>query len=168
MASQTDEKGNAAPNASNFIQLHVLNVLVSEAKDLRAADLNGKSDPYVRVCVLDENGDGMGQFETEVVYKNNKNPKWNKLHMFPYFKKPASIVFEIWDRDDGALNGRDDELGTFAVNVKQLNLFPEPRDRNTSHQQSQLQHEYQIKDKWYNLFHIDTNRKGRRDSNAGM
>ena len=165
MASETDEKGDGKRDATNFTQLYVVNVLVSEARDLRAADISGKSDPFVKVKVIDEKYGEMGPFETEVIEKNNKNPKWDKLHVFSFFNEPWNIIFEIWDYDEGVLNGRHDELGTFALNVKELNLFP--ISNKTKEQRAELRDEYQLKDKWHKLVHTDTRRKGRRDTNAG-
>ena len=165
MASETDEKGDGKRDASKFTQLYVLNVLVSEARNLRAADINGKSDPFVKVKVVDKKYGEMGAFETEVIEKNNKNPKWDKLHVFSFFNEPCNIIFEVWDYDEGVLNGRHDELGTFALNVKELNLFP--ISNKTQKQTAELRDDYQMKDKWHKLVHIDTRRKGRRDTNAG-
>lgn len=56
----------------------LISISVVSASNLRAADLNGKSDPYVSIKnVSGLNMDGKKEVKTSIVSKN-LNPTWNQ------------------------------------------------------------------------------------------
>ncbi len=70
-----------------------------QAKDLRALDSNGKSDPYVKIRV------GKASQESKVI-DQELNPVWEETFVFPTKRVEAclrsahpKIVFELWDKD---------------------------------------------------------------------
>eukprot|EP00027_Filamoeba_sp_ATCC50430_P008203 CAMPEP_0168558438 /NCGR_PEP_ID=MMETSP0413-20121227/9974_1 /TAXON_ID=136452 /ORGANISM="Filamoeba nolandi, Strain NC-AS-23-1" /LENGTH=336 /DNA_ID=CAMNT_0008589567 /DNA_START=104 /DNA_END=1114 /DNA_ORIENTATION=+ len=86
---------------------------IISAHDLRAADSNGKSDPYVIVGL--ENNIAKSKFKTQIV-KKNLNPFWDEQ-----FKIPATtqdiikFIVKDWDRF-----GSDDPLGEAQVHIETL------------------------------------------------
>mmetsp|Transcript_54658 Transcript_54658/g.127244 ORF Transcript_54658/g.127244 Transcript_54658/m.127244 type:complete len:236 (-) Transcript_54658:77-784(-) len=82
------------------------------ANDLRKADLNGTSDPYVYVSL------GMQRHRTHTVPKTC-DPEWNCTVLFGLDEVhlESELEFEVWDEDLGALQGSDDLLGRLTVPV---------------------------------------------------
>ena len=71
-----DEKESSKSSSMSTLSLRVE---VLEARDLRAADRNKSSDPFVLVSV------GKEKFKTSVV-KKNLNPKWTSKNTFVFGK----------------------------------------------------------------------------------
>lgn len=91
-----------------------IHVTIESAKDLRAADLNGKSDPYV-VYDWAERARTKRTAKTHVVDKN-LNPVWQH-HGSLYYSSPSStniIEFDVWDKD---MIGKDDFLGHASIDI---------------------------------------------------
>lgn len=72
---------------------------IFEARDLRALDENGKSDPYARIRVK------KAQQKTKVV-EQELNPVWDETFVFPtkdaeacLLSSQPKIFFELWDKD---------------------------------------------------------------------
>ncbi|XP_070781245.1 multiple C2 and transmembrane domain-containing protein 1 isoform X2 [Enoplosus armatus] len=90
---------------SNLKDVGIVQVKVTRAEGLMAADVTGKSDPF---CVLELNND---RLQTHTVYKN-LNPEWNKV--FTFNVKDIHSVLEVTvfdeDRDRSA-----DFLGKVAI-----------------------------------------------------
>lgn len=86
----------------------VLEVL--EAKDLRVGDINGYSDPYVKV------GFGNQRGKTKVKWKT-LNPTWNETlnFMIPSGQPPNTILLIVRDKDPIF----DDKLGHCEVEISQ-------------------------------------------------
>ena len=85
---------------------------IHSARNLKAADLNGSSDPYV-VCSC-----GDKDFKTKVV-KKDLNPQWQTRISLPPFAvgQECQLTFRVWDQD----LIRDDFLG-------QVVLSPSPSE----------------------------------------
>ncbi|KAE8225894.1 hypothetical protein CF319_g1436 [Tilletia indica] len=93
-----------------------LTVTILSAKNLRAADRNGKSDPYVKYRL---NGKEVGKTKT---IKKTLNPEWNeKLEevTVPSRVAAASII-EVYDFDQ---LGAADPLGSAVCNLADLEPF---------------------------------------------
>ncbi|XP_063900906.1 uncharacterized protein LOC135120519 isoform X2 [Zophobas morio] len=88
----------------------ILNVTIDRARDLRAADLVGKSDPFV---LLKMNNKVI--YKTEVK-KKTLDPEWKEKISFPIpGLKGLTLKFCIMDWD---FLGRNDSLGEFVVDLE--------------------------------------------------
>ena len=88
-------------------------VYITSGVGLRAADLNGKSDPYAKGTVFAQDGTTpIATFETQVVHKN-LNPQWNVVVYFDG-STAGLIEGEVWDKDK---IGKDDFLGKFEYRI---------------------------------------------------
>mmetsp|Transcript_12563 Transcript_12563/g.28381 ORF Transcript_12563/g.28381 Transcript_12563/m.28381 type:complete len:969 (+) Transcript_12563:59-2965(+) len=72
-------------------------VVINSAMDLPAADLGGKSDPYV-VCYVPDRPDC--KFQTDVV-KKSLQPTWDQQHTFDSVALEEPLEFEVWDHNVG-------------------------------------------------------------------
>jgi len=82
---------------------------VVEARGLLAKDLNGKSDPYVKITCDDWK-------ERTKIIKETLNPKWEQeVFELEYSATRKHIVFKVMDHDK---IGRDEFLGTFYVQIR--------------------------------------------------
>ncbi|CAD6931920.1 unnamed protein product [Tilletia laevis] len=93
-----------------------LTVTILSAKNLRAADRNGKSDPYVKYRL---NGKEVGKTKT---IKKTLNPEWNeKLEEVTVPSRVAAeSIIEVYDFDQV---GAADPLGTAVCNLAELEPF---------------------------------------------
>ena len=77
-------------------------ISVVGATGLKNVDLIGKSDPFVKVKLMDRSGAKMRTFKTKVK-KNNLNPEWNEDFMFVFRFgtgiEDYIINFEVYDED---------------------------------------------------------------------
>jgi hypothetical protein len=92
-----------------------IHVKVIEAKGLKAADTNGKSDPYYTVSI-----NGVKPFFTSKTIKGTLDPVWNETHALNCKNDQldsAKIIIGIsdWDR-----LGAHDLLGFIRIDVKDL------------------------------------------------
>jgi len=85
------------------------------ASDLIAADVNGKSDPYV-VWFHDDDPQRGRLTGKSMVSKANLNPTWN-MEITLNVSDNDILRFEIWDEDK---IGKDDFLGYIEVAVNKL------------------------------------------------
>ena len=83
---------------------------VVAARNLRAMDFNGFSDPYVKLQV------GKQRFKTKVV-KMNLNPEWDQEFSFVVADVREVLKFDVYDED---LIGIDDFLGQMKVPLEDL------------------------------------------------
>ena len=90
----------------------ILRVTLHRASGLRPADLNGLSDPYVKLQVRPSHG---GTRKTKVVSRS-LDPVWEETFAYGGCSlaeaRRQTLLLEVWDRD---LIGRDDALGTAEV-----------------------------------------------------
>jgi hypothetical protein len=101
-------------------------VRLLSGKNLLAADMNGKSDPY---CIVQLHGDFLTEGETPVtrrtkVIRETLNPIWNNLLEFPMPRIPVgkqgiSYKLEIVCKDRDLI-GSDDPLGKVVLDLTQL------------------------------------------------
>lgn len=88
------------------------------AKELAAADTNGKSDPFVKLslvnCVTKKSS---VVFKTQTV-KMTLSPSWNESFVFPLGKdeniQQLRLVLQVFDWDSF---GKDDELGEVVMDL---------------------------------------------------
>jgi hypothetical protein len=88
-----------------------LSVRLISGRSLIAADLNGKSDPYVRVI------QSRNQYTSKVIEKT-LNPTWNETFTLAV-ANPATemLIVEVYDKDK---YGKDDLLGYVAIDLALL------------------------------------------------
>jgi len=86
-----------------------LKVTIVEARNLPAADANGKSDPYVQL--LRTHGLDHAAVKTKVV-KKNLNPVWNETFEFSTSYKLHNLKFKVFDHDTFSA---DELLGNLKV-----------------------------------------------------
>eukprot|EP01123_Difflugia_compressa_P008302 TRINITY_DN2435_c0_g2_i1.p1 TRINITY_DN2435_c0_g2~~TRINITY_DN2435_c0_g2_i1.p1 ORF type:complete len:150 (-),score=37.13 TRINITY_DN2435_c0_g2_i1:203-652(-) len=98
---------------------------ILEARGLRAADSNGKSDPFVVVRI-----NGQKAHKTNVISKN-LNPVWHeKLYVgtlkkgasvpvTPELMKDLSVVVSVWDHDTVSI-GTPDFLGVVTLKGEEI------------------------------------------------
>ncbi|KAK0530378.1 Tricalbin-2 [Tilletia horrida] len=93
-----------------------LTLTIVSAQNLRAADRNGKSDPYVKYRL---NGKEVGKTKT---IKKNCNPEWNeKLEEVSVPSRVAAeSIIEVYDFDQ---LGAADPLGNAALNLADIEPF---------------------------------------------
>ncbi|KAF8410889.1 hypothetical protein HHK36_003426 [Tetracentron sinense] len=88
----------------------MLLVGVIEARNLRATDLNGSSDPYVRLQL------GKHRFKTKVV-KKSLNPSWGEDFSFRVEDLKEELIVSVMDEDKYF---NDDFVGQLKVPVSQV------------------------------------------------
>ncbi|KAG0608752.1 hypothetical protein M758_8G129600 [Ceratodon purpureus] len=94
---------------------------ILEATNLRVGDLNGYSDPYVRVTL-----NGTQHRETKVIWKT-LNPKWNEAFGFTIssWEHPNTILLKVRDKD----HIFDDQLGYQIVDLN-LSAYRDGKDHD--------------------------------------
>ena len=96
-------------------------IRVVEARDLMAADLNGKSDPYVKI----KDVPGLvGKGAKTQVIKKTLNPTWNEDFEFFFGYKTVCLRFKVFDYDR---IGDHDEIGKAAFPIANL-MDGQPKD----------------------------------------
>lgn len=85
----------------------VLRLEVLKARDLRAADMLGTSDPYVVLRV------GAGEYQTKTIHKT-LNPDWGEFQGqdFIVYDLEQQVFIEVWDEDKFS---QDEALGVVLV-----------------------------------------------------
>lgn len=95
-----------------------LHVKVNKGVNLPIADSNGKSDPYCRFFIGDD--DKRHIFKTEVIRKN-LNPVWNEAFDAEIKTRiDSKFRVEVWDYDRGV---GDDRLGEALIDLEPLEPF---------------------------------------------
>ncbi|XP_006814384.2 synaptotagmin-6-like [Saccoglossus kowalevskii] len=90
-----------------------LTVVIMKARNLKAMDINGSSDPYVKVSLL-QDGKRLKKKKT-AVRKNNRNPVWNEALVFNVpteSLKHTSLEVTVVDYD---LLGHSELIGRCGV-----------------------------------------------------
>lgn len=102
--------GGFAPAEAGSSAKMRLTVRVIGARNLRAMDFNGFSDPYVKLQV------GKQRFKTKVV-KMNLNPEWDQEFSFVVADVREVLKLDVYDED---MIGTDDFLGQVRVTLEDL------------------------------------------------
>eukprot|EP00752_Nemacystus_decipiens_P007785 g6953.t1 len=109
-----------------------LYVKVVEGRGLMASDLNGRSDPYVKLCLTGRylsNGQEWSEKlrlrETTKIIKYSLNPVWDEEFSMPVRRSGAVLKIEVWDWDRSSA---DDPLGHFEVSIGEELLCQQPLD----------------------------------------
>jgi len=76
------------PNTKGLTQ-----VIIKCAREVKSADLNGKSDPYCKIII-----DGEQTYKTRVKHET-LNPDWDYVITLPGGKNSAVFDIEVWDKD---------------------------------------------------------------------
>ena len=87
-----------------------LNLSIESASDLPAADMDGKSDPYVIVRM------GKASSQTPVIPKN-LNPTFHHRAVLPLCPEGTPMRISCWDYD---FMQSDDLLGTATLDVSEI------------------------------------------------
>ena len=93
--------------------IYFVELCVDRGKDLSIKDLNGTSDPYVKVYYGTEE-----KYVTNTVYKN-LNPIWNEKVSFFINDLSVPVYFYMYDYDR---IGRDESMGSTRIDLKKLNV----------------------------------------------
>jgi len=109
---------------------HTLTVRVRNATGLKDADgmpFAGKSDPYVKLRLLDGDGEKIAPAKKTKVVENTSDPVWNEELVFSGLSHPASYLLKVNVLDKDHLVGKfadflnkDDDLGDSEVHLGTL------------------------------------------------
>ena len=92
-------------------QVYWVELYIERGKDLAVKDINGTSDPYVKVYHETEE-----KHTTSTVYKS-LNPIWNEKISFLVHDLNTTISFYVFDYDR---IGRDEPMGTAKIDLYKL------------------------------------------------
>ncbi|UJR36030.1 hypothetical protein I4U23_028768 [Adineta vaga] len=93
--------------------IYFVELYIDRGKDLSIKDLNGTSDPYVKVFYGSEE-----KYVTNTVYKN-LNPIWNEKLSFFVHDLSIPIYFYLFDYDR---IGRDESMGTTKIDLNKFTI----------------------------------------------
>lgn len=89
---------------------------IIQAQNLKAADLNGKSDPYVIFYLRDGGGRVSRKHRTRTI-KKNLNPYWDENFVCDSNDTDGNLIFEVWDYDTFS---HDDMIGSASWPMSDL------------------------------------------------
>lgn len=93
--------------------IYWIELCIERGKDLSVKDLNGTSDPYVKVYYgTDE------KYVSSTVYKN-LNPIWHEKVSFFVYDLNIPVFFQLFDYDR---IGRDESMGTAKIDLWKIPL----------------------------------------------
>jgi len=91
-----------------------------KGKNLDKKDLFGKSDPFIKVSIFEDNNSFFNVFETPVIY-NTLDPDWGEFEIIEKnFNKgnlDKLLTFEVYDYDSTKYN---DLIGSFNTSTREL------------------------------------------------
>ena len=98
---------------------HYVKVRVFSASGIPKMDYGGlrPGDPYVQICVYEEEaevGNWFETFQTKVI-NGSQNPVWNENFEFSVVAKNAKVIFRILDYDHGS---EPEVIGTVSINLQ--------------------------------------------------
>mmetsp|Transcript_19095 Transcript_19095/g.25059 ORF Transcript_19095/g.25059 Transcript_19095/m.25059 type:complete len:137 (-) Transcript_19095:227-637(-) len=104
----------------------VVTVLLDKITNLRDADTMGKSDPYVKFELEQDNwimDKGFGK-QTSSKKKNDLNPEYGETFTFEGVPSTDNMILHVKVMDDDF--GLDDFLGSCEIKLEKLDLSEEP------------------------------------------
>ena len=110
------------PLNDNLIACKVmtLNIKIIEANDIPSMDLNGFSDPYIKLYMLGKKEkEKIGEVKTKII-KKTLNPFWNEEYHFP-IKSLRTDVLHMSLKDYDTI-GRDDAISNYNLSIDSLPL----------------------------------------------
>lgn len=95
--------------------------------------MQGKSDPYVNVHIVDECGELVGMYQKTSVKQDDLNPEWNEVFMFEGILDPLKCMLKlhVYDEDKilwSAQLAADDDLGKVTYPLNELRQTIEFQD----------------------------------------
>lgn len=96
---------------------HLLFIDIIEARNLVSTDMNGKSDPYLRVSMVDVYGKVIGQPALTPVVHKSLDPVWNEQVAFELDDSVDSVTLSCWDHDRIS---RDDFMGRIMLKKRDI------------------------------------------------
>lgn len=102
---------SSAPTSPENI--YWIELSVERGKDLSVKDLNGTSDPYVKVYYGPDE-----KYISSTVHKN-LNPIWNEKVSFIIYDLTIPVSFQLFDYDR---IGRDESMGTAKLDLTRIPL----------------------------------------------
>ena len=103
----------SSPTNRSLDQIYWIELTIERGRDLAIKDLNGTSDPYVKVYY-----GAVEKYTTNIVYKS-LNPVWNEQCSFLVHDLNVPIHFQLFDYDR---IGRDEAMGTAKLDLWKLPL----------------------------------------------
>jgi Ca2+-dependent lipid-binding protein len=103
-----------------------LTVFLEKVDNLADKDLVGKTDPFVRFDLEQDNliGDRDYGFQRSSVKKNDRNPVYNETFIFNNIPTLNNMVLKVRILDDDI--GRDDKVGHCKIKLEDLGLTSSP------------------------------------------
>lgn len=105
-----------------------LTVFLDKISHLRDEDTLGKSDPYVKFYLEQDNmifDKGYGK-QTSTKKKNDLNPKYGETFVFENVPSLENMVLHVQVMDDDT--GLDDKIGGTKFKLEKLKLSSEPTE----------------------------------------
>ncbi|KAG0252634.1 hypothetical protein BG011_006870 [Mortierella polycephala] len=135
--------------------IYTMRIHISKAENLAVKDMNGFSDPYIKVYVG-------GNTHQTVTVRKNLNPEWNVSYDFDLeaqsMPNKIELVFWDWDRF-----GKDDFMGIVSIPFDESSLWVDSVPRHYNDKEN--------KAKWFDLATMEgksTNVSGRVELKFGF
>eukprot|EP01132_Coremiostelium_polycephalum_P004573 gene4573-5703_t len=109
-----DPYGNIPPPPEISVQFKVS---ILNATIFQATDMNGASDPYVKVFKITKKNEKKCKWTTQVC-KNTLHPKFNEYDNISFTPRKKFLFLELWDKDILV----DDLIGLATVEVDLDNM----------------------------------------------
>ena len=109
------------PNENAIIsETFTFNIKIYEAKNIASMDLNGKSDPYIRLYLYGPKPkEKIGEIKTKIRFKT-LDPYWNDEFQFP-IKSIGTDILHMSLKDYDTF-GRDDKISSYDIAMLNLNV----------------------------------------------
>jgi Ca2+-dependent lipid-binding protein len=103
-----------------------LTIFLEKATNIADKDLIGKTDPYVRFELEQDNliGDHDYGFQRSSVKKDDTNPEYNETFIFNNIKTLNNLVLKVRILDDDFAG--DDKVGYCKIKLEDLGLTSSP------------------------------------------
>jgi Ca2+-dependent lipid-binding protein len=121
---------NAHPELNHIQIMGVLTILLEKVTDIVDTDALGKSDPYVKMTLEQDNfgvfrDQGYGA-KTSSKKSNTKSPVFNETFTFSDLPSLNNMVIHCKIMDDDI--GFDDKLGSCKIKLESLGLNETPKE----------------------------------------